>query len=248
MSGCLPLERRLPPAGKKYLTRELFTAKLCNAKHSTGPGVAIMRLEQALADLQCIHAHLDRAQQATCYRSASIGGSGLAALLAGAAQAWWLPVATNEPIDFFVYWSVVATGCVLLIGGEIGVRYLFHSTARLRQQTRESLAEFFPFVALGALLGLALAQNAPEHICMLPSVWATLFGLGVLTSRHRLPQGAVWIAGYYGLASLACIQWGTGSNALNPWTVGLTFGLGQLMTAGILYFSSEGQRAQEING
>lgn len=208
----------------------------------------MLRLEQALADLQCIHAHLDRAQQATCYRSASIGGSGLVSISAGAVQAWWMPVASNQPSAFFVYWSVVATGCVMLIGGEISVRYLFHSTARLRQQTRQSLGEFFPFVAVGALVGLAVVQNASEHVCLLPSVWAALFGLGVLTSRHRLPQGGVWIAGYYWLAALACIQWGTGSNALNPWTVSLTFGLGQLMTAGLLYFSSEGQRAQEING
>ena len=138
--------------------------------------------------------------------------------------------------------------CVALIGAEIGVRYLYHSTTRLRQQTRQSLGEFFPFVAVGALVGLAVAQNAPEHVCLLPTVWAALFGLGVLTSRHRLPQGGVWIAGYYWLASLACVQWGTGSHALNPWTVSLTFGLGQLMTAGLLYFSSEGQRAEEIDG
>ncbi len=206
-----------------------------------------MRLEQALVDLQCIHAHLERTQRASCYRSASIGGSGVVALVAGVGQPYWMPAAAQDVVTFFGYWSLVAVASVVLIGAEIGFRYAWRSTALLRQQTRQSLAEFFPFVAVGALLGWAVLKSAPEHVSMLPAVWACLFGLGVLASRHRLPAGGIWIAGYYWLAAVLCVQWGTGPNSLAPWTISLTFGTGQLLTAALLYFYSEVRHGQEAS-
>lgn len=204
-----------------------------------------MRLEQALADLQCIHAHLERSERVTCYRSASIGGSGVIALLAGVGQPYWMPAAASEAAAFFDYWSLVAAASVALIGLEIGSRYLWGSTPLLRYETRQSLIEFFPFVAVGALLGWAVVMSAPEQMSVIPAVWAAVFGLGVMGSRHRLPPGAIWIAGFYWLAAVLCIQLGTGANSLTPWTVSLTFGMGQMLTAALLHFFSEARSGEE---
>ncbi len=206
-----------------------------------------MRLEQALADLQCIHAHLERTERVTCYRSASIGGSGLIALASGVGQPYWLPAASSDALAFFNYWCFVATASVALIGLEIGTRYLWCSTSLLRHETRQSLLEFFPFVAVGALLGWAVVTSAPEQMSLIPAIWSAVFGLGVLVSRNRLPPGAIWIAGYYWLAAVLCIQFGTGSYSLTPWTVSLTFGVGQLLTAGLLYSFSEAERGEEAD-
>jgi hypothetical protein len=74
---------------------------------------------------------------------------------------------------------------------------------------------------------------------MLPGLWALFFSLGVFASCRLLPR-AVCIAGvWYLVAGVLALAWGQGPAALSPWTMGITFGIGQLLTAVILHFTLE---------
>jgi hypothetical protein len=97
------------------------------------------------------------------------------------------------------------------------------------------LRQFAPCVITGALLTWAIAAGGPEHAALLPGLWAACFGLGVFASAMHLPRGGFAVAAHYMTAGIAAIVWGRGEQALQPWTMLLTFAVGQSMAAWILY-------------
>ena len=68
---------------------------------------------------------------------------------------------------------------------------------------------------------------------MIPGLLQVIFSLGVLSSCRFLPRPMIAAGGWYLLTSLVCLSLG-GSRAFAPWTMGLPFGAGQLLVAGIL--------------
>jgi hypothetical protein len=49
------------------------------------------------------------------------------------------------------------------------------------------------------------------------------------------------VADWYLFGGIACLVTAQGPYAFSPWCMGLTFGVGQLLTAGILFFTLERQ-------
>ena len=212
-----------------------------------------MRLDEALSDMQAIRSQLNRVQVATCYRSATAAASGSLALGAAAIEylspqigylqllslrAVGSSVVSEKAVQFLSYWSFVAFLCVFVIAVEMGWRYWKVSAPHQRRHTRQSLAEFLPSIAVGLVLGLLVVFQQPEHAALLPGLWSILFGLGILATLKRLPTGSIWIVVHYLVAGFFCLKFGAGQQALAPWTMAVTFGLGQLLAAVIL------QRAQ----
>jgi hypothetical protein len=90
----------------------------------------------------------------------------------------------------------------------------------------------------------AIQAFCPEHAELLPGLWSVLFSLGIIASYRHLPAGTVGLAGYYLAAGLVCVICGRDDQALRPWTMALTFGVGQWLAAVILY--REGGRSDEF--
>jgi len=76
-------------------------------------------------------------------------------------------------------------------------------------------------------------------------LWAMLFSLGIFASFRLLPRATFWVAVYYLMASAFCLAWGQGEWAYSPWAMGLTFGVGQLLAAAVLYWTLERQHGEE---
>lgn len=217
-----------------------------------------MRLDEALSAVDAIHAQLRRQDRASCYRSVTVALSGGGGLLAAAGQEWYLTsslvpralltelvagsVVGMELAAYVLYWTIVAAGCCLVIGGEMAWRYFAKASPMERARTRETLGEFIPCVIAGAGLAGVLMMHAPEHGELLPGLWSVIFGVGVLASRRRLPVGGLWIGIYYVLAGLACLRWMGAGVIPAAWMMVVTFGIGQFVAAAILY-RGEVQRA-----
>src|SRR5436190_644903 len=58
-----------------------------------------------------------------------------------------------------------------------------------------------------------------------------------------LPHAVIWVAVFYLATGLCCLAWAQGEASFSPWAMALPFGVGQLATAGILYWTLE--RAHE---
>ena len=74
---------------------------------------------------------------------------------------------------------------------------------------------------------------------MLPGLWAMIFSLGIFASHRLLPRPVVWVGAYYAMCGCACLMWGREEQAFAPWQMGVTFGVGQLLGAAILYWTLE---------
>ena len=71
---------------------------------------------------------------------------------------------------------------------------------------------------------------------MLPGLWELIFSLGVFASCRFLPRQMFAVGVWYLAAGLFCLAAGSSTQALSPWSMGVPFGVGQLLVAGVLQF------------
>ena len=102
-----------------------------------------------------------------------------------------------------------------------------------------AVQQFAPCLVAGALLTWTLRSFGPSQAWLYPALWSILFSLGIFASSRHLPAGATLIGGYYLATGLFCIRFAQGEQALQPWTMLLTFGVGQFITGVILYWHKE---------
>ena len=65
------------------------------------------------------------------------------------------------------------------------------------------------------------------------------FSMGGFASCRLLPRPMFWAAAFYLIAGCCCLVYARGNAAFSPWAMGLTFGIGQAISAAILYWTLE---------
>lgn len=203
-----------------------------------------MQLQRAISDLHWIHERLRFAERASCFRPGTIALVGVSAILAGWIQPHVALESGGEPWTFFLYWTSVATAIVLAVGLQIAWRYAFRAGERERWLARQSLLDFAPCLMVGGVLSLSIMLSTPQHAVLLPAIWCSCFSLGIFSLRHRLPEAMLTTAGFYMLCGMLCVHSSVSAWAYSPWTVGLPFGIGHFLTAGILYHYERVKHAQ----
>jgi hypothetical protein len=194
-----------------------------------------MRIQDALSRIETIQMQLDRTERRCCYRWATVATSGLLAAIAAVAQYLYLPDPVFDLQEYLFLWISVAAASVMVIAAEIALHWQQTHSPHLGRQTLVAVRQFAPCVAVGALVTWAIATTAPEHAAILPGLWATFFSLGIFASAAHLPVGGVAVGAYYLLSGLVCIVWGQGDQALQPWTMLITFAVGQSISALVLF-------------
>lgn len=101
------------------------------------------------------------------------------------------------------------------------------------EMIRMAVEQFLPAVGAGLLITIALVRFVPSVFWMLPGLWQVIFSLGIFSSCRFLPRLMIAAGGWYLITGLVCTALGD-SRALAPWTMGLAYGAGQLLVAGIL--------------
>jgi hypothetical protein len=198
-----------------------------------------VQLDEALAQISEIRQHMAQAHVFRGYRSATTGFTALVAVVAAAAQARWVPDPLRHLDAYLAVWCGAAVLSMVVVGVEMVLRSRRSGSSLQRQITLVVVDQFAPCLVAGALLTYVVAQFARGAAWMLPGLWAVLFSLGLFASRRFLPRGVFLIAGYYLLAGLFCLTLDPMAQALWPWTMGITFGAGQLLTALFLYWTLE---------
>ena len=115
-------------------------------------------------------------------------------------------------------------------------------SAVARRLTGLAVEQFLPCVVAGAALTAVIYQRAAEVAWLLPGLWCLLFSLGVFASYRLLPRPVFFVGVYYLVCGVVALMMGQGDAALSPWSMGVSFGGGQLLTAAILYFTLERDR------
>lgn len=198
-----------------------------------------MRVDQALQQVRAIQWQLARGESRVCLRSIATAVSGFMAIGAATAQPHWIPVPAEAPLAFVAMWVALAAFSLVAAGVEFDLRRRWIDTEFVCRQTAIALAQFAPCVAVGGALTAGIAVFGLEHAALLPSLWAALFSLGLFSARRHLPPAAVAVSVYYLAMALVILWCGQSGSMLEPWTMGATFGIGQLLLAAALHVRRE---------
>jgi hypothetical protein len=198
-----------------------------------------MELRDALTQISEIRLQLARNEVFRGYRAMPVAFSGGIAVLAAVIQSVTMPDPVAEIGPYLVLWIGAAIVSGLATGLEMMIRARNSTTTKTRELTWLALEQFCPALMAGALLTVVLVRAAPESLWMLPGLWQILFALGVFASCRLLPKPTFWVGVFYLGTGLAVIALAHGSAALSPWSMGLPFGIGQIMAALVLYFTLE---------
>jgi hypothetical protein len=201
-----------------------------------------MRIQDALSQIRTIQTQLDRTQRCCCYRWATVAASGLFAALAAVTQSIHLPHPMLDLREYLTLWITIAALSVAVVAVEVLVQWRHTQSRYASRQTVAAIRQFAPSLAAGALVTWAIFETGPEHAALLPGLWATFFSLGIFASAAYLPRGGAAVGAYYLVAGLICILWGQGDQALQPWTMVITFSVGQCMAALVMYRRHEERR------
>lgn len=188
-------------------------------------------LDQVLDDIARVRGQLAASSRFQGFAPGIVALTGLLAL----ALATWQSVGRDTGLSV---WILLAAVSALMIGTEAIVRARKLHRSMAGRLVSITLERFLPTAAAGALAGMAVLLQAPEHARLLPGLWQLLMAVGLYAVLGNLPRQMVWAAVFYYAAGTASLLLSTHSDIATAWLMGLPFGVGQLLVAGILHFAS----------
>ena len=202
-----------------------------------------MELREALTQISEIRLQLARTEVFRGYRAMPVAFSGGVAVLAAFIQAATIPDPVVQIGPYLVLWIGAAVVSALAAGLEMMIRARNSSSSMTRELTWLALEQFCPSLVAGALLTVVLFRASTESLWMLPGLWQILYSLGIFASCRLLPRPTFWVGVFYLGTGLAVLALAHGETALSSWSMGLPFGVGQMLAALVLYRTLERDHA-----
>jgi len=194
-------------------------------------------LNKAIGDISSIRMQVARSTEFRGYGPATLAATGFFAMVAGAAQALWLPDPAGHFPVYLAIWITTAAVSAALIGTQMRARTHRVHSGLANEMITMAVEQFLPSAAAGALLTMVLARFVPGAAWMLPGLWQLIFSLGVFSSCRFLPRPMLAAGAWYLATGLACLAL-AGNRALSPWAMAIPYGAGQILVAGILFYGS----------
>jgi len=197
-------------------------------------------LERALSAIHSIRHQVARGTQFRGYGPASIAFSGFLALSVAFAEDEWGVLIGHALTTHLIIWICVAAISLTVSSLETLARARRVHSEFADDMLYSAVEQFLPALTIGVLLTAVLVRVAPEDCWLLPGLWSLIFSLGVFASCRFLPPHISGVGVWYLLAGLGALIAGSGPKAFLPWAMGIPFGVGQLLVAGVLHFSFAG--------
>jgi hypothetical protein len=204
-----------------------------------------MELHDAVNQIAEIRQQLARSTTFRGYRPATTAFTGFVAIGAAIVQSIILPDYDSKPLLYVDIWVSAAVISIAVVGAEL-VLWAKRSPSHMRSEmTVAAIHQFAPCLVAGGLLTLIICNTRGDVIWMLAGLWPILFGIGMFASVKMVGKGLNIVGGFYLLAGLLILSRGP-VLVFNPWYMGGTFAIGQLMAAAIIYLKhKEIQKAPE---
>lgn len=198
-------------------------------------------LDKALGDITSIRRQVARTTEFRGYGVATLAATGLFAVVAAVAQAYLLPDPANHIGNYLRIWITTAILSAVLIGMQTLTRTRRIHSGLADEMILMAVEQFLPSVGAGALISVVIVRLVAGSVWMLPGLWQITFSLGVFASCRFLPRPMTAAGCWYLLTGLTCIALGD-TRALTPWTMGIAYGIGQLLVAAVLLWGSKEDR------
>lgn len=196
-------------------------------------------LQQALSEIHLIRNQVARGTQFRGYGPVSIAFSGCLALAVAWAQVSWAPHSAHSINVNLAIWISVALISLGVSGLEtiLRARRVHHGFAE--EMLQSAIEQFLPALVVGVLLTVVMITVAPNDVWLLPGLWSLIFSLGVFASCRFLPRQMFAVGVWYLVAGLGGLVMASGPKVFLPWTMGISFGVGQLLVATVLQLCVE---------
>lgn len=201
-------------------------------------------LDKALEEIRSIRRQVARSTEFRGYGSATLAGTSGFAILAAVVQAHLVPDPVNHISTYLGIWVATAILSAALIGLQTINRTRRVHSGMADEMLRMAIEQFMPSFVAGALVTGILFKFAPSAMWMLPGLWQLIFSLGVFSSCRFLPRPMLTAGIWYLATGLMCVAMGD-TRALSPWTMGTSYGIGQLLVAGVMFFATQ-EAADEV--
>ena len=198
-----------------------------------------MELHDALTQISEIRHQMARTEVFRGYRAVPVALSGVLAILAAVLQMTCLRDPSQETTGYLILWVGTATLSAVVAGAEMAIRNRGPRSILRREITWLAVEQFMPCLVAGGLTTIVIVRAAPEALWMLPGLWQIFFSLGVFASCRLLPRATFGVAVFYLVAGLLSLTLARGESSFSPWAMGLPFGIGQFLAAGVLYRTLE---------
>jgi hypothetical protein len=195
-------------------------------------------LNKALGDISSIRRQVAHSTEFRGYGPATLAATGGFAILAAGAQALLLPDPANHIAAYLATWISTAILSAAVIGVQMVTRTQRMHSGMADEMIHMAVEQFLPAAGAGVLITIVLVRAVPSSLWMLPGLWQVIYSLGVFSSCRFLSRPMLAAGVWYLLSGMICIALADG-RALSPWAMGIPFGAGQLLVAGILYFTAE---------
>jgi hypothetical protein len=192
-------------------------------------------LHKVIGDISSIRRQMARSTEFRGYGPVTLAATGVSAMLAAAAQAAWLTDPANHISFYLAIWTSTAVVSAALIGTEMFARTRRIHSGLADEMIHIAVEQFLPSAGAGALLTFVLIRYVPSAEWMLPGMWQIIYSLGIFSSCRFLPRLMIAPGTWYLLTGMGSISL-AGNRALSPWTMGIAFGIGQLLVAAVLFF------------
>lgn len=197
----------------------------------------MQELRQALEDITDIRRQMAQSTQFRGYGPAALLLTGVLAWVAAIVQACCISAPAERIRAYLALWILTAVLNALVIFVRMRTRARQLHSYLAADMIRMAIEQFLPIAGAGMVLTLVITLAVPVQVWMLPGLWQIFCGLGIFASCRFLPRRMALVAAWYELCGLFCILL-AGPRALAPWTMGVAFGVGQSLTAAILYFAA----------
>ena len=192
-------------------------------------------LNRALAEIQLIRGQLARGAEFRGYGPTTIAATAALALFAAVGQAHWLTDAERSIASYLAIWVTTAALSLIIVGVETIIRTRRIHSPLAMEMIHSALEQFLPAIVSGLVLTVVLWRCAQQSLWMLPGLWQLIFSMGVFASCQFLPRITFAVGVWYLGTGLACLMLGR-TQSFSPWAMGVPFGVGQLLVAGVLRF------------
>ncbi|MEG9436364.1 hypothetical protein JAO29_09325 [Edaphobacter sp. HDX4] len=194
-------------------------------------------LYKALGDISSIRKQMANTTEFRGYGPATLATTGMFAILAAGAQAHWVRDPGSHISAYLGIWISTAVLSTFLTGVQMYTRTRRIHSGLSNEMLGMAVEQFLPSVGAGLLVTIVLLRYVRFATWMLPGMWQVIFGLGVFSSCRFLPRPMIAAGAWYLMTGLSCLAMG-GNRALSPWTMGISYGAGQLLVAAILLFTA----------
>jgi len=201
-------------------------------------------LNQALVDIRAIRRQVAEATEFHGYGPLTLLGTAVCAMVAGAAQGYWVPEPAKHPGLYVELWLATGVVSAVLIVMQMLTRANRLHSGMADEMIRMAVAQFLPAAITGLILPFVLLRAAPGAMWMMPGLWQIIFGLGVFASCRCLPRAMYLTGAWFLLTGLVCLALGD-ARALSPMGMAAPYAAGMALVAAIHHFSQKEAQADE---